>query len=213
MPYTWGLLDSLPADRRRPRATSCARSRGCRRVLITPPDGVPLRPALPVRRATSAVNEEPELTARARPTTPGALLRRPSPTGGSHDRRPRRRAPSGRASRRGRTTRPTSSRSTTSRSTSRSGPAFPAADRPRSRPSTTCPSRSGAARRSASSASRAAARARSAARSSGCASRRRGTVRFDGEDLFTLDARRAAQDAPADADHLPGPVRVARPAR
>ena len=39
-----------------------------------------------------------------------------------------------------------------------------------------------------------------------------GTVRFDGIDLTTLKREHAAPDAPADADHLPGPVRLARPA-
>ena len=39
-----------------------------------------------------------------------------------------------------------------------------------------------------------------------------GTVRFDGVDLTTLKSGRSAQDAPPDADHLPGPVWFARPA-
>ena len=39
-----------------------------------------------------------------------------------------------------------------------------------------------------------------------------GTVTFDGIDLASLKSGRAAQDAPPDADHLPGPVRVAGPA-
>ena len=39
-----------------------------------------------------------------------------------------------------------------------------------------------------------------------------GTVRFDGVDLRSLKPDDAAPDAPPDADHLPGPVRLARPA-
>ena len=41
---------------------------------------------------------------------------------------------------------------------------------------------------------------------------RRAACVFDGRDLGALDAARAARAAPRDADHLPGPVRVAEPA-
>ena len=39
-----------------------------------------------------------------------------------------------------------------------------------------------------------------------------GSVRFDGVDLTTLDPGELRKYAPPDADHLPGPVRLARPA-
>ncbi len=39
-----------------------------------------------------------------------------------------------------------------------------------------------------------------------------GTVRFDGVDLTSLKPDDTAPDAPPDADHLPGPVRLAEPA-
>ena len=43
-------------------------------------------------------------------------------------------------------------------------------------------------------------------------SRPAGEVWFEGTDVTALDAARAARAAPRDADHLPGPVRVAQPA-
>ena len=66
------------------------------------------------------------------------------------------------------------------------------------------------ARRSASSANRAAASRRSAARCSGSSSRPPARSTFDGTDITHLVAARAAPAAPADADDLPGSVRVAR---
>ena len=58
----------------------------------------------------------------------------------------------------------------------------------------------------------AAARARSAARFCASSSRPSGAIVFDGQDIDAALAARAAPAAAQDADHLPGPVRVAQPA-
>ena len=63
MPYAWGLLDSLPADRRRPRRPP-ADDRGPAAAAHPAARRVPLRSALPSTPATSAATTEPELTAR-----------------------------------------------------------------------------------------------------------------------------------------------------
>ena len=99
-----------------------------------------------------------------------------------------------------------------SRSTSRSMAACCAARSARSTPSTAWTSTCSRARSSASSASRAAARRRSAGPSSSSTPPTAGRVVFDGYELADVEpGRHAAAPAP-DADHLPGPVRVAQPA-
>ena len=40
-----------------------------------------------------------------------------------------------------------------------------------------------------------------------------GTIEFEGQDITQLQGRRAPRTPPRDADHLPGPVRVAEPAQ
>ncbi len=100
----------------------------------------------------------------------------------------------------------------TSSSTTRSWrhPAPPRRRRPA--PSTTSASTSAAARSSAWSASPAAARRRSAGRSSGSSRRPPGAAELDGEDDLRQEGRRPQEAAPPDADHLPGPGRLAEPA-
>ena len=71
---------------------------------------------------------------------------------------------------------------------------------------------SNAARRSAWSASRAAARAPRAAPSCSSTSRPPARSTSSARDLTKLERRRAAQDAPRDADDLPGSVRQPEPA-
>ena len=80
MPYAWGLLDSLPRidDVRGDRLRTIE---GLPPLLITPPDGVPLRPALRRTPATSAATQRAgaDRSATARATWPAAG--RPSPDG------------------------------------------------------------------------------------------------------------------------------------
>ena len=72
MPYAWGLLDSLPADRRRPRRAA-ADDRGPAAAADPPARRVPVHTALRLRPGHLPA-DEPELTAARRRGPPGALL-------------------------------------------------------------------------------------------------------------------------------------------
>ena len=83
MPYAWGLLDSLPRidDVRGDRLRTIE---GLPPLLISPPEGLPVRAALPVHPRRLPRGRAGADPARRGATSPAAS--RPSPAGGSHDR-------------------------------------------------------------------------------------------------------------------------------
>ena len=207
MPYSWGLLDSLPRidDVRGDRLRTIE---GMPPVLIRPPDACRFNPRCPYARDVCRENE-PELTRARRDRPPGALLGdgarrvdRVTATAPPRDSRSVRPARS-REPRRGRR------------------PQGPLPDPGRHLPDDEG-DRQGRRRRHLRRPPRRDARAR----------RRVGlrqehhrpgddpAARADGRDRpirrrrprQAARARRAAPDAPPDADHLPGPVRLARSA-
>ena len=203
-PYTLGLLQSVPRlDTSRKRALQPIA--GSPRDMLSPPTACPFAPRCRYRIET-CTQELPPLG----PVETGHHVACFNPVPADDWRQPARgrsviaHPASGATARRGRRPHASGSRSRAGSSSTDTSAT--------SRPSTASRSPSSAARRSGSSASRAAASRRSGGPSSGCTSRPTGRVVFDGQDITRLTESQTAAAAPADADGVPGSVRLAEPA-
>ena len=197
-PYTWALLGRCPGSTE-PGKDALARSRARR----------PTRPrSRPGARSIRAARSGS--TAARRERRPEAAARRARPHAGHAARR---RAGMSAAASTVAPTTPARGRGPREALPGRAAALLQRVVARRARGRRRRPRHPRAARRSGSSASPAAASRRSAARSLRLIEPTAGRIVFDGEDIRRSTARELRRDAARDADDLPGPVRVARPAQ